>query len=344
MSEVNSKVSPSTNQKKRKNNDEPLDNNKKDKIPSDSKRKNLIQNKDVDITSKGKMIDEEDIVNIFYNSNNKGKGYENNSSPKFSDKNKGSKNSSIFTYTDFRVQKNNSNDNNEDSDDENKAISLKSFMKYDQKGSNPEYNRCNNNNNNNNSLFSSNPIVEMSEGSEKILIYGQANTIDYQNNINNNINKNENANNNLNVDKDIHKVNRINIDNKNINNKVNNNENNIIKNDIKMYNNNNINKDFNNNIYNENKREGTSLDEKFMVLMDGVITNNNISLNLMNEIKNFASQVKVSNSQNADLIKHVINSNENTKSIVEQNNKLIKALLNEKKEPQNSSKKNNNND
>ena len=100
----------------------------------------------------------------------------------------------------------------------------------------------------------------------------------------------------------------------------------------------------NNNIYNENKREDTSLDEKFMVLMNGVIANNNISLNLMNEMKNFASQVKVSNSQNADLIKHVINSNENTKLIVEQNNKLIKALLNEKKEPQNSSKKNNNND
>ena len=108
MSEVNSKVSPSTNQKKRKNNDEPLDNNKKDKIPSDSKRKNLIQNKDVDITSKGKMINlinDEDNVNIFSNSNNKGKGFENNSSPKFSDKNKGSKNSSIFTYRDFRVQK-----------------------------------------------------------------------------------------------------------------------------------------------------------------------------------------------------------------------------------------------
>ena len=39
MSEVNSKVSPSTNKKKRRNNDEPLDNNKKDKIPSDSKGK-----------------------------------------------------------------------------------------------------------------------------------------------------------------------------------------------------------------------------------------------------------------------------------------------------------------
>ena len=223
MSEVNSKVSPSTNQKKRKNNDEPLDNNKKGKIPSDSKRKNLIQNKDVDITSKGKMINlinDEDNVNIFFNSNNKGKGFENNSSPKFSDKNKGSKNSSIFTYRDFRVQKNNKNENNDYSDNENKTISLKSFMKYDQKRSNP----ASNSHNNNNSLFSLNPIVEMSEGSENILIYGQTNIIDYQNNINNKINKNENANNNLNVDKDIHKVNRINIGNKNINNKVNNNE------------------------------------------------------------------------------------------------------------------------
>ena len=102
-------------------------------------------------------------------------------------------------------------------------------MKYDQKRSNPGSNRYNNNN----SLFSSNSIVAMSEGNKKILIYGEAKIIDYQNNINNKSNKNENANNNQNGDKDIHKGNHIKIGYKNINNKVNNNENNIIKNDIK---------------------------------------------------------------------------------------------------------------
>ena len=60
-----------------------------------------------------------------------------------------------------------------------------------------------------------------------------------------------------------------------------------------------------------------------MVLMDGVIANNNISFNLMNEMKNFAkqtanlaSQIKVSNSQKANLIKQIIDSNKNTKLMV----------------------------
>ena len=393
---VNSK-DQSSNQKKSNNiKKEPQDNIKNkfkregnpkkkiiEKFPSDSKRvfqieskdnkainprkkveKNLSHNareereKEGNKTSQNKKTmtnsqEEEDKVNCYFTRKNNGKVV-------YTSKNGSEdKKSSVFSQGDYRPQKINKNDSNNDNFiDVNKSISLTSFMKNENKGRYA-----------NNSLFSENQIIVASEetDNEKIIIKGVSQYADEQSEEQKKIkiNKDNNNNNNNNKKEDIKNADKINEqknENFNINYKINSNINNANNNDGKIaikVNDNKIN-DINRNIgFNDrahNEIKEPSLNTKFNNLIDSINKNNEINLNLISQIQktdenaksyvnkmantmstqtsNLISHVnKMANAmsmQTSNLIGEMKTSNKNTESLIKKYDEFLNALSTKK--------------
>ena len=374
---VNSK-DQSSNQKKSNNiKKEPQDNIKNkfkregnpkkkiiEKFPSDSKKvfqieskdnkainprkkveKNLSHNareereKEENKTSQNKKSmtnskEEEDKVNCYFTRKNNGKVV-------YTSKNGSEdKKSSIFSQGDYRPQKINKNDSNNDNFiDVNKSISLTSFMKNENKGRYA-----------NNSLFSENQIIVASEetNNEKIIIKGISQYADEQSEEQKKINTNKDNNNNNNNKKEniknADKNNEQKNENFNINYKINSNINNANNNDenIAIKVNDNKNHDINRNIgFNDrahNEIKEPSLNQKFNNLIDSINKNNEINLNLISQIQKTDQNTKsyvnkmanVMTTQTSNLIGEMKTSNKNTESLIKKYDKFLNALSNQK--------------
>ena len=373
---VNSK-DQSSNQKKSNNiKKEPQDNIKNkfkregnpkkkiiEKFPSDSKKVFQIESKDNKAINPRKKVEknlshnareerekegnktsqnkksmtnsqEEDKVNCYFTRKNNGKVV-------YTSKNGSEdKKSSIFSQGDYRPQKINKNDSNNDNFiDVNKSISLTSFMKNENKGRYA-----------NNSLFSENQIIVASEetNNEKIIIKGISQYADEQSEEQKKINTNKDNNNNNNNKKEniknADKNNEQKNENFNINYKINSNINNANNNDenIAIKVNDNKNHDINRNIgFNDrahNEIKEPSLNQKFNNLIDSINKNNEINLNLISQIQKTDQNTKsyvnkmanVMTTQTSNLIGEMKTSNKNTESLIKKYDKFLNALSNKK--------------